>query len=150
MDLCRHFVEHERHHLVRDTGCSSPGAAAGRGAGRDRNGGSMESTVALLRRSARPDGMLLIGEPYWRRTRGDEVVASFGSPDEWSDLRRLVTRFGELAATTEPDRVRVDRPPRRCVENEVVVISNRFDSPQTRSRRVRRPDYNAFSNQWWL
>lgn len=60
-------------------------------------GGGMEGTVALLRRSARPGGMLLIGEPYWRRIPDDEVVASFGvAPDEWSDLPGLVTRFREL------------------------------------------------------
>jgi SAM-dependent methyltransferase len=60
-------------------------------------GGGMEGTVALLRRSARPGGMLLVGEPYWRRTPDDAALASFGvARDEWTDLPSLLTRFDEL------------------------------------------------------
>jgi len=60
-------------------------------------GGGMEGTVALLRRSVRPGGMLLVGEPYWRCTPDATALASFGvAPGEWSDLPGLVTRFDEL------------------------------------------------------
>jgi SAM-dependent methyltransferase len=60
-------------------------------------GGGMEGTVELLRRSVRRGGILLVGEPYWRRTPDDTVLASFGvAPDEWSDLPGLVTRFAAL------------------------------------------------------
>lgn len=60
-------------------------------------GGGMEGTVELLRRSTRPGGMLLVGEPYWRREPDADALASFGvAPDEWSDLPGLIARFREV------------------------------------------------------
>ncbi|WP_198940596.1 SAM-dependent methyltransferase [Micromonospora sp. CB01531] len=61
-------------------------------------GGGVPGTLEILRRSLRPGGMALVGEPYWRRDPPDaETVAGCHarSRDEFRDLPGLVRLFGE-------------------------------------------------------
>lgn len=60
-------------------------------------GNGVTGTVALLARSLRPGGLMLIGEPFWRA----EPPANQGSPahhdrENWLTLPGLVTLFGSL------------------------------------------------------
>ncbi|GII96567.1 SAM-dependent methyltransferase [Sinosporangium siamense] len=62
-------------------------------------GGDLAGTIELLRRSLRPGGMLLIGEPYWRRTPPDQDSvegSQANSLDDFMLLPELIERFGEL------------------------------------------------------
>jgi SAM-dependent methyltransferase len=62
-------------------------------------GGGVPGTVDLLRRSLRPRGMLLIGEPYWRREPPDQATIEgchATSKDEFRPLPELIEQFGEL------------------------------------------------------
>ncbi|MEU5615109.1 methyltransferase domain-containing protein [Streptomyces sparsogenes] len=62
-------------------------------------GGGVPGTVELLRRSLRPGGMMLIGEPYWRLEPPDQrtVEACHArSKDEFLPLAGLIERFGGL------------------------------------------------------
>jgi len=62
-------------------------------------GGGVPGTVELLRRSLRDDGMLLVGEPYWRAEPPDRetIEGCFAtSRDTFHSLAGLVTLFGEL------------------------------------------------------
>ena len=62
-------------------------------------GDGVVGTVDLLQRSLRPGGMMLIGEPYWRREPPDQetVEASYaGSRDDFRLLPELIDQFGEL------------------------------------------------------
>jgi SAM-dependent methyltransferase len=62
-------------------------------------GGGVAGTIELLRRSLRPGGMLLIGEPYWRRDPPDQrtVEGCFASSrSDFKPLPELVESFGEL------------------------------------------------------
>jgi hypothetical protein len=60
----------------------------------------MPGTVELLRRSLRPGGLMLIGEPYWRREPPDQVTVEAchaTSRDQFRLLPELVEQFGEVA-----------------------------------------------------
>ena len=61
-------------------------------------GNGVPGTLEILRRSLRPDGMLLVGEPFWRATPSPEAVAAChaSSVDDFSFLPDLVESFGEL------------------------------------------------------
>jgi SAM-dependent methyltransferase len=62
-------------------------------------GGGVAGTVELLRRSITPDGVMLIGEPYWRREPPDQATVEgcdSTSKDEWLPLPELVESFGKL------------------------------------------------------
>lgn len=62
-------------------------------------GGGVAGTLALLERSVRPGGLLLVGEPFWRADPPDEqtVRGCFAqSKDDFADLPGLVERFGRL------------------------------------------------------
>ncbi|AGZ46421.1 SAM-dependent methyltransferase [Actinoplanes friuliensis] len=62
-------------------------------------GGGVPGTVRLLERSLRPGGMLLVGEPFWRREPPDqETIEACHAErrDDWRDLTGLVTVFHEL------------------------------------------------------
>lgn len=62
-------------------------------------GDGVPGTVALLRRSLRPGGMLLIGEPYWRRRppHQEAVEACHASREEdFLPLDGLLAQFGSL------------------------------------------------------
>jgi SAM-dependent methyltransferase len=62
-------------------------------------GGGVPGTVDLLRRSLRPCGTLLIGEPYWRREPPDQATIEgchATSKDEFRPLPELIEQFGEL------------------------------------------------------
>ncbi|MFD6417048.1 SAM-dependent methyltransferase [Streptomyces sp. NPDC060194] len=60
-------------------------------------GDGVPGTVDLLRRSLRPGGMLLIGEPYWRRDPPDQdTVDACAGGGDFLTLPALLTRFGEL------------------------------------------------------
>jgi SAM-dependent methyltransferase len=62
-------------------------------------GGGVAGTVDLLRRSLAPGGLMLIGEPFWRREPPDQAAVEgcdgIGA-DEWLPLPELVESFGEL------------------------------------------------------
>ncbi|MFF8641329.1 SAM-dependent methyltransferase [Streptomyces sp. NPDC015345] len=62
-------------------------------------GSGVPGTVGLLRRSLAPGGMMLIGEPYWRREPEDEATAKacgLSRADDLLSLPELLTRFGDL------------------------------------------------------
>jgi SAM-dependent methyltransferase len=62
-------------------------------------GDGVPGTVDLLRRSLAPGGIMLIGEPYWRREPPDQATreGSFGKgQDDWLSLPGLIERFGEI------------------------------------------------------
>ncbi|GHJ47481.1 hypothetical protein Cs7R123_48230 [Catellatospora sp. TT07R-123] len=62
-------------------------------------GDGVDGTVELLRRSLKPGGMMLIGEPFWRgEVPGAEIAKAChaSSPDEFDTLPALVERFTRL------------------------------------------------------
>jgi len=62
-------------------------------------GGGVAGTVALLRRSLSPGGIMLIGEPYWRRDPPDQATAEGCDGigiEEWLPLPELIESFGLL------------------------------------------------------
>jgi SAM-dependent methyltransferase len=62
-------------------------------------GGGVAGTIELLRRSLRPGGMMLIGEPYWRSEPPDQETVEgchAASRDSFQLLPDLVRLFGEL------------------------------------------------------
>jgi SAM-dependent methyltransferase len=62
-------------------------------------GGGVAGTIRLLRRSLVPGGMMLIGEPYWRREPPDQatVEACYGiGREDWRPLPDLLASFGDL------------------------------------------------------
>jgi hypothetical protein len=62
-------------------------------------GGGVAGTVDLLRHSLRPGGIMLIGEPYWRRVPPDQATVAgcdgIGAED-WLPLPELTESFGQL------------------------------------------------------
>ena len=61
--------------------------------------GGVAGTIALLARSLRPGGIILIGEPYWRQLPPTEDVAKGCLADSISEfllLPELVASFGHL------------------------------------------------------
>lgn len=67
--------------------------------GATRIAGGVEGTIGLLRRSLRPGGMLLIGEPFWRADPPDQETVEgcqAASRDTFCSLAGLVASFGEL------------------------------------------------------
>ncbi|MFJ9553904.1 SAM-dependent methyltransferase [Nocardiopsis sp. NPDC101807] len=62
-------------------------------------GGGVAGTAELLGRSLRPGGLMLIGEPYWRRTPPDEETARACNATGIADflsLPELIERFQGL------------------------------------------------------
>jgi SAM-dependent methyltransferase len=62
-------------------------------------GDGVEGTISLLRQSLLPGGMMLIGEPYWRRTPPDQatVEACHAKDSEnFRSLPELLEQFGAL------------------------------------------------------
>jgi SAM-dependent methyltransferase len=62
-------------------------------------GDGVDGTLALLERSLRPGGLLLVGEPFWRQEPPDQATVEgchARSRDEFGDLPELVSRFGRL------------------------------------------------------
>ncbi|MGW7319047.1 SAM-dependent methyltransferase [Streptomyces sp. NPDC054854] len=62
-------------------------------------GDGVAGTVELLGRSLRPGGLMLVGEPYWRREPEDQETVEgchAGSRDELRSLPELISHFGEL------------------------------------------------------
>lgn len=62
-------------------------------------GGGVAGTLELLARSLRPDGLFLIGEPYWRQLPPTEAVALGCLAHAVADfltLPQLLASFGEL------------------------------------------------------
>lgn len=57
-------------------------------------GGSVVGTIDLLRRAATPDGLLLVGEPFWQEPPSLEAQQAIGGdPDDFTDLPGLLDRF---------------------------------------------------------
>jgi SAM-dependent methyltransferase len=60
-------------------------------------GDGVAGTIALLQRSLRPGGIVLIGEPFWRTTRPGPEAAGWGeAPENYETLPGLVELFGRL------------------------------------------------------
>lgn len=62
-------------------------------------GGGLAGTVGLLGESLRPGGLMLIGEPYWRREVPDQETAQAchaTSKDDFLELPELIEQFGDL------------------------------------------------------
>ncbi|MCA1989258.1 MAG: class I SAM-dependent methyltransferase [Desulfarculus sp.] len=62
-------------------------------------GGGVAGTIALLEKSLRPGGIILIGEPYWRQAPSTQDVAKgclVESISEYLILPELLASFGEL------------------------------------------------------
>lgn len=62
-------------------------------------GDGVSGTVSLLRRSLRPGGMMLIGEPYWRLTPPDQATVEgchASTRDDFRSLPGLLEQFGSL------------------------------------------------------
>lgn len=62
-------------------------------------GNGVAGTVELLRSSLRPGGLMLIGEPYWRRPVPDRTTAQAclaSSEEDFLVLPDLIERFGDL------------------------------------------------------
>jgi SAM-dependent methyltransferase len=62
-------------------------------------GGGVAGTIALLAKSLRPGGIILIGEPYWLKLPPTEDVAKgclAGSISDFLMLPELVASFGDL------------------------------------------------------
>lgn len=56
--------------------------------------GGVEGTLALLRKSLKPDGIMLIGEPYWRRQPESLAVVKACGLDAFEALRMLPDLVG--------------------------------------------------------
>ncbi|MFL1380100.1 methyltransferase domain-containing protein [Nocardiopsis protaetiae] len=52
-------------------------------------GGGVTGTVRLLERSLRPGGIMLIGEPYWRRVPEDDAAVAGGAASSREDFLPL-------------------------------------------------------------
>lgn len=62
-------------------------------------GSGVAGTVELLRRSLTPGGMMLVGEPYWRREPQDQTVVEgchMARRDDLLSLPELLEQFGDL------------------------------------------------------
>lgn len=59
-------------------------------------GGGVAGTTELLDRSLRPGGVMLIGEPYWRRTPPDEETAVACQATAIADFRELPDLMGSF------------------------------------------------------
>ncbi len=62
-------------------------------------GGGLDGTIELLERSLRPGGLLLVGEPFWRKDPPDQETVEAchaTTKDDFRDLPGLVAHFGEL------------------------------------------------------
>ncbi|WP_165986795.1 class I SAM-dependent methyltransferase [Streptomyces sp. YIM 98790] len=62
-------------------------------------GDGVPGTVELLRRSLAPGGMMLIGEPYWRRDPPDQAAVEgclAGRKDDFLGLPELLEHFARL------------------------------------------------------
>ncbi|MFD4831899.1 SAM-dependent methyltransferase [Streptomyces uncialis] len=62
-------------------------------------GSGVAGTVELLRRSLAPGGMMLIGEPYWRREPEDQATVEgchMARKDDLLTLPELLQQFGDL------------------------------------------------------
>ena len=62
-------------------------------------GGGVPGTVRLLKRSLRPDGMILIGEPFWLRLPPSQEAVEACHADRVEDYRTLdglIEEFGAL------------------------------------------------------
>ncbi len=62
-------------------------------------GAGIPGTIELLRRSLRPRGTMLIGEPYWRREPPDQATiegCNATGKDEFLPLPELIEQFGDL------------------------------------------------------
>ena len=64
-------------------------------------GSGVAGTIELLRRSLKPGGMMLIGEPFWRldppdQTAVEACIGHDGNRDDFRSLPALVDQFGEL------------------------------------------------------
>jgi SAM-dependent methyltransferase len=57
-------------------------------------GGGMHGTLRLMRPSVKPDGLLLVGEPYWIEEPPDQAYDAFGvRRDDYCELAHILTRF---------------------------------------------------------
>ena len=62
-------------------------------------GGGVVGTVDLLRRSAKPDGLILVGHPYWRLDPPDQATVEGCSATTRDDFLPLPDLLAQLAGT---------------------------------------------------
>lgn len=56
-------------------------------------GGGMHGTIRLMRPAVKPDGLLLVGEPYWIEEPPDEAYDALGvRRDDYCSLANMLTR----------------------------------------------------------
>lgn len=63
-------------------------------------GDGVAGTIELLRKSLRPGGLMLIGEPYWRQPVPDQETAKASGANSTEDflvLPELIEQFGDLS-----------------------------------------------------
>jgi len=57
-------------------------------------GGGLAGTIRLMRRAVKPDGLLVIGEPFWLDQPPSEAYEAFGfAPDDFVSLPGTLDRF---------------------------------------------------------
>lgn len=61
-------------------------------------GGGLVGTMELLQKSLKPDGMMLVGHPYWRSTPPSQEAIEACGADEESDWLLLPDLIGEMQA----------------------------------------------------
>ena len=62
-------------------------------------GGGVMGTIELLRRAVKPDGLLLVGEPYWIDPPPPEAYQALEmGPDEFTSLAGTLERFERVGA----------------------------------------------------
>jgi SAM-dependent methyltransferase len=61
-------------------------------------GGGLAGTLTLMKRALRPDGMLLVGEPYWNEPPPDAAIAALGvREDDFVSLVGTLDRFEDAS-----------------------------------------------------
>jgi hypothetical protein len=62
-------------------------------------GGGLTGTIDLMRPAVRADGLVLVGEPYWKRPPPAEASRALGLPgDDWASLDGTLDRFEAAGA----------------------------------------------------
>lgn len=93
------FVHADASEYVADSGVEVAACIGATWIGGADPEGGVPGTIKLLRRSLSPGGIILIGEPYWRREPPDQETIdgchAIGAAD-FLPLPALIERFGEL------------------------------------------------------
>jgi SAM-dependent methyltransferase len=114
-------------------------------------GGGLAGTISLMRRAVRPNGLLLIGEPYWIDPPPAEAYAAYGfGPDDFTSLGGTLDRF-EAAGTDLVEVVLADADSwDRYVAQQWWTLTEwlRAYPHDPRAQQVR--DFRDLSRRWHL